>query len=373
MKMAFSSILVVLTFSLPALAEIQGSGQRRGDDPVMKEQGTSYNEVLGIMKMDPYDINHLPIQPITLFKNIGQGLIPSFNVAKRSHEILDEKKDYRTVGEPKPIHPMGVGLEGVLNMKPTRWSGAFAGGTFRVLARASISQGNPFMHDPKTGKPQTRTSALALKIFPSGSLDAPQKTAHVVLNNDLNGLLDPKGQPMNWTAVSMTNQPTFQVTKIRKLYEVLTLMGVAYGSLTSHLDRIQKAPYINPLLRPVHGLSEMGVKDPAQVHTPIWIMFSPSPSLETVPADDFRLEIVKTLERNQGLEYDVYVCDTLDQNGERIWERVGNLHLQNPLLTRGVDQNLLFPHDSLKSSMTGQALQMPVVSPKRIPRHGEIH
>ena len=147
---------------------------------VEKGPGSSYTEVLKVMQQDPYDPSHLPVQPITLFRKVGKSLIPSFNVAKRSREILQDTRDYRIIGEPKPIHPMGVGFEGVLSLRPTRWSGAFAGGNFPVLARASISQGNPFRYDPNTGKPQTRTSALALKIFPTNQLDALQKTAQVV-------------------------------------------------------------------------------------------------------------------------------------------------------------------------------------------------
>jgi hypothetical protein len=264
-----NAFFVVVTNLLPFISA-QATPKTCGQVVTEKQKSrASYNEVLQIMQKGPYDINHLPVHPITLFKKIGNGLIPSFNVAKRSHEILNEKNDYRIIGEPKPIHPMGVGLEGVLTLVPTRWSGAFAGGKFPVLARASISQGNPYRYDPKTGKPQTRTSALALKIYPTDDLNAPQKTAHVVLNNDLNGILDQNGNPMDWTAVAMTNQPTFNPMKMRKAYEFLTLIGVAFGSLSSRLDRLQQPPYINPLLRPVHGLGEMGVTNPEKVRTPV--------------------------------------------------------------------------------------------------------
>ena len=193
-----------------------------------------------------------------------------------------------------------------------------------------------------------------------------KKLLRLFLNNDLNGILDADGHPMDWTSVPMTNQPSFNALKIRKTYEILTLLGVAYGSLTSHLDRIKGIPFINPLLRPVHGLSEIGVSDPKQIHTPVWIMFAPSPRMVTVDADDFRHEIVKTSVRNGGLDYIVYVCDKLDTYGDRVWEAVGTLHLQNPMLTRGVDQNLLFPHDSLRSSVTGQMIKIPEVDQSNI-------
>jgi hypothetical protein len=102
-------------------------------------------------------------------------------------------------------------------------------------------------------------------------------------------------------------------------------------------------------------------------------MFQPSPEMIKVPEDDFRIEILRTIEKNKGLQYRVFASDKLDGNGQRIWEPIGTLDLQNPMLTLGVDQNLIFPHDSLKSSMTGKPLTMPTADPNNSQLPTDIH
>ncbi len=339
--------------------------------PVGLSQPSSYNQVLAQMKKEPYDYDHLPVQPITLFRMFGKSLLPRFNVATRSREILNDKRDFREVGEPKPIHPMGVGFEGRLKMLPSRWSGVFSGGEYPVLARASISQGNPYK-STASGQPQTRTAAIAIKIYGEANTDKPQPTANIVFNNDLNGILSSDGSPIDWTSVAMTNQPTFNALKIRKAYEVLTLIGVAYGSLTTQLDRLRNLPFINPLLRPVHSMSELGVKSAKDIRTPVWVMLKPSRDMKRVVGDDFRQELVETTKANGALIYDFFASDKLDALSHRVWEKVGELTLVNPMLSRGVDQNILFPHDSLKSAVTGLPLSMPIPDKNNIPLPDDV-
>jgi hypothetical protein len=345
-------------------------------------QLSSYNEVLSQMERNPYNLGNLPLIPITLFRAIAKRLIPDFYVARRSQEILNEGQEFRKVGMPKPIHPMGVGFEGVLEMNPSsKWSGAFAGGKFPVLARASISQGNPLKIQVQSwlrrlfdrpAKVQPRSTALAIKVYFNPDKGLAQKPANVVFQNDLNGAVGADGHAINWTSAEMTNQPGFNALKIRHFYEVMTLLGVARGSLRTATDRLAKFPYINPLLRPVHSLSELGVKSAADVHPPVWVMVRPSKDMETVVSDDFRQEIYQTAQKNGAITYDFYAADQLDARGQKVWERVGTLRLERPILSQGVDQNLLMPHDTLKSTVTGNALQMPVADPNNLTIYDDV-
>lgn len=88
----------------------------------------AYNEVLEVMRREPYDRAQLPVIEPRMFKWIGKHF--SFFVGKRSREVLNDSSDVRQVGIEKPIHPMGVGFEAKVRMKPSRWSGVFAGGEF---------------------------------------------------------------------------------------------------------------------------------------------------------------------------------------------------------------------------------------------------
>jgi hypothetical protein len=321
---------------------------------------SSYREVLEVMEKDPYDLEKLPTIPIRLWRFFEPGVTKgiSFFVGRRSAEILTEKSDFRSVGTDKPIHPMGVGFEGMLKLRATRWSGAFQGGEFPVLARASISQGNPLMHQPN-GKPVPRSTALALKIFGAKDLNQPTETANIVFQNDLNGSVGPEGLGIRWLDELQTNQPKLNVLKIRTLNEVMTLVGVAIGSFRTPKDRTTHFPYINPQIRPVHPLAELGVKDASEIRTPTWVMVQPVVKDGSVRREDFRNELIDTLERDGQIEFGLYASDQVDVHGRIVWEHVGGLVFTRGIVSKGVDRNLKFPHATLNSQRTGQPFTFP--------------
>lgn len=352
--------LPVLVTALSAASMSAQAGPRCGriwKDPTgVIAESSSYNDVLAIMEKDPYTAETLPTIPLKMWKWFGRHL--SFFVGKRSKEILRDRRDYRERGMEKPIHPMGVGLEGVLRMHPSGWSGIFAGGEFPVLARASLSQGNPLKTRPD-GSFQKRSTALALKVFGTHDKNARVKTANAVFQNDLNGLLGRDGKPLNYLESDQTNQPNLDFTQMRESYEFLTLIGVAFGSFSTPRDMTSKFPYVNPQIRPVHSLAEMGVSRPEDVRTPTWIRIQPRLKEAPLAREDFRHEIVDTLNRDQTLEYDIFVSDFRDSRGQIQWIPVGELVFNRAILSKGVDQNLLFPHDSLNSAVTGREFQIP--------------
>lgn len=335
---------------------------------LIKRAPVSYNEVLEVMKQGPYDIRRLPTIPLQMFRFFRKGIVDFF-VGRRSVEILKKGLDYRSVGMNKPIHPMGIGVEGKMVFKKTRFSGAFAGGEFPLLGRMSISQGNPVKFKKRTwfqqllGKPanqENRSVAAAFKIFNTDNPNEKTVTANALFQNDLNGeKLD------DYISGVMTNQPQINFLKIRKLYEVFTLLGVAKGALTNPNDLKKSFPYMNPQLRPLHQFAEMGVEDPADVVTPKWIKIQAQEGQEVVVRDDFREELAETVSQ-KGLRYDVFLADSVDENGEIVWESAGHIDFENTILSEGVDKNLLFHHDGLRSPFTGELLDTEVVpKPKR--------
>lgn len=347
------SVLAGGLFNLGHAAPV--CGDVMGASPAV-QPSAYYQDVAAVMKMGPYDPEHLPVIPLQMFRLMGGK--KSFFVAERSREILVDHQDYRAVGQPKPIHPMGVGLTGDLEMIPTRWSGLFRGGKFPVIVRASISQGNPFKFE-KNGQMQVRSTAMAIKVFPSADLKTDLPTANAVFQNNLNGLLGADGRPLNYLESPQTNQPGLDVSKITQLYQVETLLGVAYGAIVNPKDHMSKVPFINPHIRPVHSWAEFGEKNPQAVNVPVWVKIEPRLKRAPVSESDFRLEIWKTLKRDGVIEYALFTADRQDEHGQIQWEPVGTLRMTTAYLSSGVDQNLLFPHNSFNSLFTGRKFQIP--------------
>lgn len=335
----------------------------RVHDPVygkIDSRFSSFREVIEVIRRTPYDRENLPTIPIQIWSKLGNRL--SFFVGRRSKEILNEEpiqyRDYRKQGENKPIHPMGIGLTGKIIFYPSKWSGVFEGAEFPVIARASLSQGNPLKHTPD-GKVQRRSTALALKIFPSQNLQAPVKTLNAVFQNDLNGLTRADGRALNYLESAQTNQPALNISKISESYEWLTLIGVALGSIQTPKDRMSRFPFMNPQIRPVHSLAEHNVERAEDVRTPVWVQIRPRRIENPLEQSDFRLEILAHMERDGRIIYDLFAGSERDSLGQVQWQQVGELQFNRTILTREVDQNLLFPHDRLNSDFTGQEFKVP--------------
>ncbi len=316
----------------------------------------SFDEVVQVMKQEPYQASNLPLIPIQIFKWVGYRY--SFFVGQRSREILQDKRDYRIVSVEKPIHPMGVGLTGKMFMTGSRFSGVFRGGVFPVVARASISQGNP-LKLKTDGKMQVRSTAMGIKVF---NAEGQGPTANAVFQNDLNGLLGDDGQPLNYLQSSQTNQPGLSFKKMKEAYEFGTLIGVALGTVLTLKEYTRKLPFINPQIRPAHSWAQMGENDIRDVKVPVWVKITPVLQNAPLLEDDFRLEITKTMAADKRIDYEIHAADQLDPNGQIEWQKVGVVIFYQAILAKGVDQNLLFPHDSLNSSVTDKSFKVPEVS-----------
>jgi hypothetical protein len=274
----FSLLISVQAILFTQLAFANSNDSAKATPTIDRSSWTqsSFKDVVSVMERNPYDINQLPIIPAQMFNWVENKLV--FFVGQRSAQILTEKKDFREIPMNKPIHPMGIGLTGITYItNPTKWTGIFRGGVYRVAARASISQDNPFKLT-KNGKAQKRSTAFALKIFSTidGQIieDKVVRTGNAVFQNNLNGLLESDGKALNFLESTQTNMPAIDFTKISQLYEVETLLGVAFGSVVNSNDRMTKVPFINPQIRPVHTLAEMGETNKNLVRTPTWVVES---------------------------------------------------------------------------------------------------
>lgn len=195
---------------------------------------------------------------------------------------------------------------------------------------------------------------MALKLFPTLDRNEQVITGNIVTQNDLNGTLSADGRAPNYLETSQSNHPPIDLKQIKHTYEFLTLLGVAWGAISSPRDSAARAG-----IRPPHGWSELGVADPTKVKTPVWVELRPRRSGPPVEASDFRLEIVETLERESQLQFDVFAADSRNPDGSIAWENVGEVELTNAMLSKGVDQQLVFAHSTFNSRFTGEDFKVP--------------
>ncbi len=338
----------------------------------------SYNEVLDAMKENPYDLEnleHIPVRMWSFVRNrILGSFIPGFIVGQRSIEIMQVTDDYSVLPEAKPIHPMGIGMEGVIRTQPTKYSGIFRGGEFLVLSRFSISQDNVGLYWRDIfGRyhRQQRSVALAIKVFDTMDKDKKVVTGNSVFQNDLNGeVID------HYVDGVMTNQPQLSFSAMFKniglsgrTYEFFTLIGVAMGSFSNPQDQRsasdddQDSNPINPQIRPIHQLTELGEEHPSQVKTPKWIKIQHRSTGEVIHEGDFRLELSLYIDANGSLIYDIFLGDELDEEGEIIWDYAGEMEYTDWILSEGVDKKYRSLHSALRSRFTGE-----IINPSTVPK-----
>ena len=335
--------------------------------PFHLEPISSYNDVLAALIRDPYTPGNLPTIEIVNFDFSKM----TFDVGNRSRDILKERRVILSEYRRKPIHPMGIPIKGkfvIFEPSNTNYTGVFRGGEFDVLGRFSLSQGNPYRHEPRTRRqirrnqpaiPQVRSMTMGLLVFdPNVPKDQTSPIVSLVLQDDLNGVVNEQtGQANYFLERAVTNQPVFDpgklLTKEARLYHFGTLAGVFFGALQNNFEKPEaegKGPAsktlgVDPLLRPPHGLANFGETDPNSVRPPVWIKFQPRVAHEDISKrDDFRMEIYETLYKGP-IVYDILAAHIIDAFGEPIWSPIGYFEVEEAFFpSRGADEGIVVPH-----------------------------
>ena len=334
----------------------------------------SYNDVLAAITANPYDYRDLPIIPIVNFDFSSL----KYPVGVRSRDILTERHVILPEYRRKPIHPMGIPVEGkMVFYGGFPWTGVFRGGEFPVIARLSLSQGNPLRTEvlrDGTTVPQVRSSTMGILLFdPNKDADQVSPIVSLVLQNDLNGIVNPDtGEANNFLDQTVLNKPLFDPGKLvsdeARLYHYGTLGGVFFGALQSPWESSKgsqpqdvESPLlgVDPLLRPPHGFANFGETNPREIQTPVWLSVRPrAANPEIVYRNDFRQEIYETLQQGSYI-YDIYASDTVNSKGEKIWEHVGHFEiLRAHLPSQGADEGIIIPHADVShiNYATGQSI-----------------
>lgn len=327
----------------------------------------SYEDVLTAMIANPYDYSNLPTIPIINF-NFQTG---EYEVGNRSRDILRERHVILNEYRRKPIHPMGIPVSGSMTFfKSNKYSGVFRGGTFPILSRFSISQGNPSRFEPRsqmqislnrTPSPQVRSVTMGILLFdPNVASDQVSPIVSLVLQNDLNGKVNENtGQADYFLDETVLNKPEFDprglLPPTGRIYQYGTLGGVFFGALQTPFELTEADAQgieattlgVDPLLRPPHGFANFGENDPSKIRPPVWMKFVPRASNPPlIKMDDFRQEIYESLIQNGPRTYDIYVSDTFNSlTKDKIWEHAGFFTVDNAYLpSAGSDMGMIVPH-----------------------------
>jgi hypothetical protein len=323
-----------LIFSIfTALLLLTTTGKAETFLPMSQYEGSSFAEVVDVIEdhnftpateiaKDEFAVyqNRLPQYPMnTISVFFGKGT----TLERDAQRTVNEGFDYYD-RLPKKLHPNGVCVTGEWQIQePTKYSGYFANGAHGLfVGRISVA-----MED--TTSDDERGFGIAGKVFPTLNPQDVVKTGNfftvdVLMGTDQPRVLDTK----------TTNEP-----ELGFKFNLLAF-GMKLGSALKKADE-------SPMFRPLTKVAELN--SPAKVVTPHWIRLSADRHLKRNNEKDFRNEVLKALEDNKKLIYNIEVSDTTkDRSANSGWKKIGEVTLDRAIVSYGCDRRLHFAHPKLK-------------------------
>ena len=283
---------------------------------ILKKVNTNkkqFKHIWNVVKSDPYKT--LPNNKTSYFSLYKDNKSQILKDAKRT---LTSKKDLLPYFN-KLAHPNGICFKGTWNInKQNPYSGYFKLNTKAlIIARASSALSN-------TKNNQIRTLGFAGKIFPTSNQNEiyKQNTANFFLIDDLGGTIIKK-----YTDSYLSNTPNISFN-----YEVFKNIFYAL-ELKSAFEKADKKPNI----RQVYEISQL--KEKNKIITPKYMQIKAANEINNNKAD-FRDELSIT---NKDLVFNIYVANKII-NKKKNWERIGNIILNESVVSESCDHRLHFSH-----------------------------
>ncbi|MBC7538670.1 MAG: hypothetical protein H7281_07610 [Bacteriovorax sp.] len=281
----------------------------------------SSNEASIQLEMKNYEQGHLPHYEVTSSNFIVGGVNRLLDRATRT---LKDTDDYYPRLE-KLVHPNGACFTGVWTItKANPYSGFFkAGSKGLFIGRASTA-----LTETERGDP--RGFAFAGKIFPSMDQNALVKTANFFLVDVLMGV-----QRSRYLDVKMTNNPSlgFRTSVLAMALKIM---------------KVFKAVDSDPIYRPVYPISEMGLAAGENVKTPKFMMLETDKSVARNDDTDFRDEVSIRKNHANGIKFNILVNDTSKDQAASEWINIGNIQVNESIISYGCDRRLHFAHPKMK-------------------------
>jgi hypothetical protein len=197
-----------------------------------------------------------------------------------------------------------------------------------MIVRASTALTN-------TRSNQNRAFGIAGKIFPTSDEfhDNPLKTANFFTIENLGGTRKKYFMDSVNTNDIIQINPSF--TAFMKSLEGL---AVARAFPLAEGSNLQTA-----LIRELYPISELGLKAGEKAVTPIWMKIEAAEGMPRVDEDDFRDEL-NLANYPQGLRFSISVASEGRRFGDKAWQKIGHIEVQETVASDGCDHRLHFAH-----------------------------
>jgi hypothetical protein len=289
---------------------------------VIEDQGFTPQTKIEQKEFAVYQSSKLPQYPVTMSSLFANG---DSELRRDAVRTTTERFDYYD-RLPKKLHPNGVCVSGVWNItKATKYTGMLATSSKGLfIGRVSVAMG-----DTLAG--EDRGFGIAGKVFPTLNENEVVATGNFFTVDVLTGTKLDKA--LN---AKTTNEPEagFKLSLIG--------LGLKIGAALSSADN-------NPGFRPLTQVASAGAEAGAVLSQPKWIRLRVPREIKRNKQDDFRNEILTAVNENSGLKYLIEVSnETKDRNASSGWVEIGEIIVDQAVVSYGCDRRLHFSHPKLK-------------------------
>lgn len=281
--------------------------------------GSSFGEVWEQVKSDPY---RNPQNEVSFYSLFGWGVD---KIARAANRTLNDHSDLLPSFK-KLAHPNGICLAGTWEVNVENpYTGYFKKGSLGyIVARASTALSN-------TKRGRTRAFGFAGKVFPAESMDEIVRTGNFFTAEDLGGT-----NAKHFTDVELTNEPP--VSKTFEVFKYLSY-GLKLASTFGNAD-------VNPGVRPLHEISELGLHPNADPVTPGWMKIQAQQG-QSVDEIDFRDELDISNYHGE-LVFNVFVSSQESDAESKRWMKIGVIRFTDSVVSDSCDHRLHFHHPQIR-------------------------
>ncbi len=296
-------------------------------------EGSRISEVWQQVSSDPYQV--LPDNPVTVWQFFRGFSNLLFDASKRTLSVDDDLLPRFD----KLLHPNGICLQGTWNITdPSPYTVYFRQGIQGlIIVRASEALG-------RNQAGQLRAFGLAGKIYPTTDFQHAEalKTANFFTIEDLGGT-----NTQHFLDAELTND----IIKISPwLQNFLKIpIGLVAAAAFSGAD---KSNPLTALIRELYPISELGEGNPAQAVTPIWMKLVGASEVPRFDAQDYRDEL-RMEQYRDGVRFDIFVASSGTRLGQKDWQRIGFIQLNESVASDSCDHRLHFHHPVSRKKITG--------------------
>ncbi|MBF0362399.1 MAG: hypothetical protein HQK49_15385 [Oligoflexia bacterium] len=333
-KNSFISIVTRISLSILPLFCLLGGVMHvhaKADDS--NYQGSVFKDVWEVVCSDPYQ--QLPNREVTFRSFFSRGVNLLTQAALRT---INSHQDLLPPFE-KLVHANGVCLKGQWIIdEENRYSGYFKNGSNAlIITRASVALSY-------TTRGHYRGFGFAGKIFPTDDEFSNDKfkTANFFAIDDLAGTMIP-----NYTNAVMTNEPAISLRPAD-----IFIAPVAAAATLAFLRAD-----INPGIRQLYEISELRTKNETitnrreKIITPKWMKIYADKETIAVDEKDFRNEIIKQIDLNGKLTFNIAVASNQNLLGQKDWKTIGRIEFTDVVASSSCDTRLHFHHPVFRANL----------------------